>query len=221
MAFQSSVPRSIRRYKESDTARGTPPSGERWIYSKTTGLFMKSSAGIETALGVAGSAGQLELIENKEFAAHVTSYTFSGLNGDTDEMWFFMYRLVKDASGAQTTYFRPNGTTTNQRCRWFYTGSGGFVSNNLDTAGGLVLSPNGGAANETDSGYGYIHCKKDYLRSASYHAIESNTTDLFVVSYGWRWNETSTNITSMVLISTATNGIGAGSYLRLYRVKKS
>lgn len=197
-----------------------------WNASSARHGFLKKLSGTATEyMGGDGNwstpAGHLELIENKEFASHATSYTFSGLDGDTDQMWVFFYRMVKDASGAQTTYFRPNGTTTNQRSRWYYTGSGGFVSNNTDTAGGLVLSPNGGSANETDAGFGMIHCKKDFLRSARWFYNESNTTDLFVVSAGWRWNETSTNITSFDLLSTATNGIGAGSYLRLYRVRRT
>jgi len=161
-----------------------------------------------------------ELIENKEFSAHATSYDFSGLDGDAAEEYFFVYRLVKDASGAQNTYLRPNAITTNQRFRGRYTGAS--VGELNDTTGGILLSNNGGAANDVDTGVGWIHADKVVIRTGETSWTQATSAaELFRIMGGWVWNETSTNITSLRLISTATNGIGVNSYLRLYRLRKA
>lgn len=168
---------------------------------------------------IGGDPPMFELIENKEIGTHVTSYDFStGIDGDTDEEYYVVYRFVKDASGAQSCYLRPNAVTTNQRNRARYVGSSEGTLN--DTAGGILLSNNGGAAGDVDTGVIWIHADKAKIRTAeSSWTQAASGGDCFRIMVGWIWNETSTNITSWRWISTATNGIGVGSYMRIYRVR--
>lgn len=200
---------------------GNAATGSTAVVAGNT-FYVKGAGGWTQVAG--GGTNYFELMENKEFGSAATSYTFStSVSGDVDHQYYFQYRIVKGAAGAQTTYIRPNSLTTNQRFRARYVGSTEGTIN--DATGGILISNNGsgstGAA-EIDSGVIWIQAATGANRTAQLEWVQSTAgPDLFRIFGGWHWTDTSTNITSWTVISTLANNIGAGSYVRLYKVKKA
>lgn len=211
------------------TGTGSPAGSitapESTMYWDTSGddLYVNNDSSTGwTSIGGSGG-GALELIENKEFGSAATTYTFSTLNGDTDYQYYIQYRIVKGAAGAMTITVRPNGLTTNQRSRWSYVGSAG-TGTGTDT-NGLAIAFNGSGstgASEVDAGVAWIQAQTGANRSGEASVTEATGTEVFRIMVGWTWHTaTSTNITSLDITSSLANGIGAGSFVRLYRVKKT
>lgn len=162
----------------------------------------------------------LDLVENKDFAVAGTSYTFNNLDGDTDEVYLLVYRIIKNVVAFAQTSLRPNGITTNQQSydSWFGSFSG---TGNTTT---LLIQSNGTAAvGGVEAGHMWIHAKTGVSRSIS--GLRNlwdagGPTNLTSLIAG-RWTDTTTNITSLEVVCDQANGIGAGSYLRLYKLRKA
>lgn len=81
---------------ETDTDKSLTPDG---------------AGGAKWTAGVSG----MVLVERKEIVAAVTDVTFSGLDGDTDEVYKLIGRIVTTGIAVYTV--RPNNLTTNQAGR--------------------------------------------------------------------------------------------------------
>jgi hypothetical protein len=167
-----------------------------------------------------GAAGALALVENHDFAAAATSFTFSGLDGDTDEVYLLAYRIIKAGAGTMQVDLRPNGVTTGQETRNAYNGTGGAGNNNSTT---LRITENGSAnAGDIYSGWVWIDAKSGVIRTirASYSMALSGGGGVYFLEAAGAWSDTAANITSIDVVSTLATGIGIGSYLRLYKLQK-
>lgn len=164
----------------------------------------------------------LDLIENKDIAAPATSVTFAGLNGDTDEVYLLVYRLVKNTAAVMLTTLRPNGVTTNQRTTYNYSGwqGGGPVSGafNITT---MEIGANGGASGALEFGHLWITAKTGFARMGHGHWAQSDGADLLSIVNAMHWTDTAANIVSLDVVADQANGIGAGSYFRLFKLKKT
>lgn len=201
-----------------------PPSkGRLYVDRADEKVKLKGSTGVVTIIGPAaaggGGGGALQLVENHDFVAVATSYTFSGLSGDSDEVYFLVFRIVKAVAVAFKVVLRPNGITTNQLTKGTIdgTGSAGIAETTLQitTNGSLTTG---------DVSYGslWFDAKTGVRRTGRLNALhaESNGTSVYLEDAAMLWNETVTNITSIDVVCDQANGIGIGSYLRLYRLLK-
>src|SRR5512135_1493819 len=69
-----------------------------------------------------GTVSGLTLIERQVVTTSVTSVTFSGLNGDADGVYLLLLRLKAATASTAVISIQPNGVTTNQNSRlWFST----------------------------------------------------------------------------------------------------
>lgn len=176
-------------------------------------------------VGVSGfpsSGGALELIENFDFGGDATSHSFAGLDGDTEEVYLLVYKIIKAVAAATNVDLKPNGTATNQEMRAAYYGSGG--TGNLN-ATALRISSNGAAAvGWIDAGQAWIDAKTGTKRTVRANYLQSDPaagTNIYEIDAACVWNENATNITSIDVVCDQANGIKAGSYLRLYKLKKA
>lgn len=156
-----------------------------------------------------------DLLETKTLVANADSVTFSSLDGDTHQMYMLIGRVINNHGSVTASYSaRPNGATTNQSWQRLYAndttvaGSRGttpmLVAQAVSAGGSVFFSSVIWASKATSS--------RRYLLSQALFAgtIESLQTV-------GQWDETSTNITSLVFFSDQTDGVGTGSIIHLYR----
>jgi len=164
------------------------------------------------------SGGALQLIEDQTLSAPATTLTFSGLDGDDDEVYLLKYKIVKGVVATVLTTLRPNGATTNQASRRTY---GGTASGNVNTTD-IAIGGNGSAAtDDVEVGECWIDAKTGTKRSFHGQWSQINgagPTDLLWIISSSAWTDTAANITSLDVVSDQANGLGAGSYFRLYRL---
>lgn len=166
-----------------------------------------------------GAAAILDLVESHDFAAPATSFTFSGLDGDTHELYFLVFRFIKGVAAATNIDLRPNGVITNQEMRAAYYGTAGAGTL---TATAFRLSANGSAViGWADVGHAWIDAKTGTNRTGRVNYAQAGpTTDIYELDAALVWDEKVTNITSFDVVCDQANGIGAGSYVRLYKLNK-
>ena len=143
------------------------------------------------------------------------SITFSGLDGDTDKL-YVMQCFIKIGGPSATTYsvaFKPNNITTNQISFSRSTNSSATTINGYASSTWNIANASRGAEYFitinafTSNGY-------EKMFSAT-QAVYS--TALFVGDNYMFWNNTSTNLTSIVLAGSSTGVIDVGSEFHLYK----
>lgn len=164
--------------------------------------------------------------DSGELAAAVTSLTISGLNGNIDEEYRVIIRGVQGNSG--DIFIRLNGDSTiaNYGMQSLRGYGGGSIQSYRDAgvsyAGfNTVFSSAASSAGDIALSDTLIHAKSGYVRTALTRYMEwgNGTTINGVGIIGWAWNNTSDNITSMVIASSASSGLGVGT--RIILLKKS
>lgn len=166
-----------------------------------------------------GGSGALELLESHDFGADATSHTFSGLDGDTDEIYVIEYKLIKATSSSTHVSVEPNGLTTDQECRGQYFGTSGSGVLNGST---MQLFSNGSAGvGDVEAGCATFFAKSGVFRTMRADWTQSPVAGgVFGISMASVWGDDSTNITSLGLVADVSSGIKAGSYVSLYRVNR-
>lgn len=161
------------------------------------------------------------LVERKLVTVSSTTVTFSGLDGNTDEIYKFIFNF-KNGAGSQAVYqFRPNALATNQSVKQWDDSNGGASASDLRFA--VAAATSGEVAGDAVF---YAKCdpngqtvrRKYHSRTAESQA-GAGTNLLW--QFAGTWNETSTNITSIDITSSVASGIGNGSVIELWKVKGS
>lgn len=172
---------------------------------------------LSSTIGGGGGSGGLTLVEHKSITANSTDVTFSGLNGDTDGVYLLTGK-IKNVSGSLAGYFlQPNNATTNLDIVYSLVNGGGASQGNSAT--GYI----GGADNNTLFNFDLTLFARKVQNSIALnrtwiaHANNTQSASRAVTNTSGQWSETSTNITSLVVHSDQTNGIGDGSELWLYK----
>lgn len=174
-------------------------------------------------LNIKGSlnAGVDQLIYSSVVAANTTSVTISGLTGNTDVEYFLNIRYIGNGPAATTNriYLYPNGDTTAGHYGYIYLGGINTTpDSDFNTASAArltyVADPNNQAFTNV-----HIYAKTGNNRMwTSLHAadIDSSNTVMQVMAWTTIWNESVTEITSLVIQADQANGIKAGTSIELY-----
>lgn len=157
------------------------------------------------------------LVSEQIITTAVTSLTFSSLDSDTDGYYFL--ELSKDNSISCDWNLHVNGdtTVTNYYSQSLYitgTSVSGVRSNNSN----VIFS----GTSQTGS-YSTVFCNiLDNARFVytSYHGRNLGSTVPSLQNYSGNNTTAITNITSLTLTATSSNGIGIGSVIRLYKGKR-
>ena len=198
------------------TLAGRGSASGSGVYEQlTVGSGLSLTGTTLTASGGGGGTPGLELVEYKLVTANSTQQTFNSLDGNTDGQYKLKARL-KNNSGSTSVYsWRPNNVTTNQQFqRLLVTGT-----STPSASTGSVLAIH--ALNASVTGIAdydiYARANPNSVASGRFYAGFSYDTTPALKHYGGDWNDTSANITSIVINSDQTNGIGDGSELWLYK----
>ena len=153
--------------------------------------------------GSRSDLGELRLVERQAVSA-VASVTFSGLDGDADNVYKVLFRVT--GSAAQTFNLDPNALTTNQSTQRSQM-LNSAISGVEDTRQTIVATPAG------DVVHGEITYWADAARdrvggnfAGSADDASSQTENEWSVLH---WREATTNITSLVL--SASTGTFTGT----------
>jgi hypothetical protein len=176
-------------------------------------------------VNVSPATGSLILIEKKIVAAAVSDVTFTGLNGDSDSVYYLEIRIANN--GTVCLYeMEPNGSNAN--CSSFGTYAEAIATyNRTGYAANIVI----GRARDASSNYlaRIIFYASKSAGGANINrytfCMGSEVGNGFSRAYNYygRWNDNSTNLTSLEINDggAAGNQIGAGSELVLYKLKQS
>lgn len=159
------------------------------------------------------------LIEKKLVTADVTDVDFTGLDGDTDEIYRILGRIV--VVGLEDITLQPNNITTNQASRFLQSGGSGTSADLLlansedgfdrlrtfDATFWAKKNPNGVAVNRV------LHSFYTILAAATTQANSPGFN-------GAVWNETTTNVTSLRIHAATASGIKNGSTIALYKLRQ-
>ena len=168
-----------------------------------------------------GGSGALALIETQTITSAVQDVTFSGLDGDTDGVYFLLYEIV-NSNGSQTAYtIEPNGGTSGltSATNFWNSGGAGVVGSSSWAIGINDSNPSLTTGSLTINAGSTIH---SVGRLRTYHGQAFSNAGLSATASGGNnfagiWNDTSTNITSLVIHADHSSGIGDGSRLSLYK----
>lgn len=181
-------------------------------------VLTRDAASPGRAKWAASGAGSLELLEAHDFVADATGYTFAGLDGDVDEIYVLLYRLIKATSTATQVDVEPNGLTTNQESRGQYFGTAGTGVLNSTTM--RILSNGTAGIGDIEAGWAQLHAKTGTFRSMRADWTQAPVAGgVYGISMASVWADSVTNITSLGVIASVASGIKAGSYVDLYRLE--
>ncbi len=194
---------------------GSPAAG--FVKNDGSGNFIFGEPGG----GGPGSAAW-ELVEKKDIASAVTSITFSGLDGDTDEQYMMLYRIRTPGATTLAFTMRPNGITANQNTVIRTLSSSGTAATSVFPSLRIV----GGGTSIVKQWNGLLYFDAQTGTTAR-QFFAHNTIRISSTSMGFgglrsdevvgSWDDTTTNITSLDIVCDLTNGIGIGSQFSLYK----
>ena len=161
---------------------------------------------------------QQVVYDSGELTSSETSITISGLTGDIAEEYVLICRFLNDYDGTMEYGLRPNNDSGSNYGDQYIIASGGSASASIITPTYITLALNSNqnylAMCET-----YLKSKSGYVRTALTTQINSvtGTTVGEVASRGQSWNNIGDEITSLVVFSNQTDGIGVGSRVILLK----
>jgi hypothetical protein len=183
----------------------------------TAGQVLKMNTGATAPEWGTGSGGMWTLVERWEPTSSASTYTFSSLNGDTDRSYMLRINIV---AGTVTTggsvFVRPNNDSS--ASYWIMSLADSGSSSDTGKTGLEILYMTTDAAQtygtvsiDAKSGKRRIGMTNGFLR------ITSSATQRLGFS-GQVWDDTSTNITSLVFVGPETNCFAVGTVIELWKL---
>ena len=174
------------------------------------------ASGLPSWAAAAGGGGDLELVEKKTLGAAATTVTFSGLDGDTDGIYYLFFQF--DAANTFNGDIRPNGTTSNlsiQRSRV----SGSSYAGTRISSWQVVQA----AAGNHFWGAYRIGADKTGTLSRGIDGLTNRDSagSAILYTHAGNWSETSTNITSIDIVASVANSFSSGGKFWLYKLAQS
>lgn len=177
--------------------------------------------GRKNVLGLLNVDTWQKIYEN-ELSSSATSVTISGLDGNTEENYFLFVTLKNGYAGTVTYRLRLNNDSGSNYGYQNIQAEGSTGTANRATDSGIIL----GYATAQD----YMSQSTVNLFSKSgnnrlilvqrvYNLDETRTIGGIEVA-GWSWNNSGSNITSMVIVGSQTDSIAVGSVIELWAKKE-
>jgi hypothetical protein len=175
------------------------------------GAFAFDGSNFYQKVSTGNNDWRLIACQKQDLVANATTLTFSGLLGNRDGGYLLDYLILNASGGGPQLDIRPNNLATNQFMRRIYN------AGSTDTLAFLDLGT-GISAGEYTRGQLLLTSRAGQRRFASgrfQFGTGTAAPAATVVTEGL-WNETATEITSLVIVSSLANGLGAGSKFALY-----
>lgn len=166
----------------------------------------------------------MELVTRSAQGSTGQELTASGLAGDTDIEYFIRARIIIPSAGsANVLRLRPNGATSNLRSRYSANqapstaGTDAIIANLSSSFTGAPLSV-----------LWWIHCyaaktlngvtvQRGFWCRGQVIGEDTNTLGTYALESDITWDETATELTSLVFRSNDANGIEAGSEMLVFK----
>jgi hypothetical protein len=149
----------------------------------------------------------------------ITNLTFSGLDGDTDELYKVLIFAIANGTLAGMD-MRPNAdaTANNYRYQYLQASNNATTPGRADYSNGLILG-NANTSGDLLLTEATFYAKSGWRRVCRAHANSNvNATTLDIVEWTTYWKDTATNITSLLFEPTGgLNVIANGSRFILAR----
>jgi hypothetical protein len=173
-----------------------------------------------------GMTGGWELIRDETISKNTTSFTLSGLNGDSDILYLLLVHYRNPTGEGVCCDIRFNNDS-GKNYNGIVTYSDGSVvattvRNNRSELGFVgAIGTDSGSNLNIGWGSALIYAKSGTPRTVLIDVYEPTARLDFK---GWHWDNASDNITSMVLVANSAGrdipeGIGAGTRILLFRMK--
>jgi hypothetical protein len=157
-------------------------------------------------------------IYNTTLTEDATSLTISSLTGDTAKEYMLSARISNSYAGTSDYQIRPNNVSTAANYGYQYIlGSNAATGAARGTGTGFDLAPND--ASQVCFNNTIIQAKSGYVRTAitEYASRINGTTIDSVALFGQSWNNTTDEITSLVIAASQSGGLGSGTQITLYQ----
>jgi len=184
-----------------------------------------ATSGIKTGiLNVQGAVncGIMQKIYQTTLTEAATSVTISNLDGDTDTIYELRIRVINGNAG-DTIYTLTMNTDTGANYGYQYIrGINAAVSAGRNSASGMVTNAIDGGTTGRSFSKTLLYVKSGYIRTGISEYIDtvSGTTVTVLGLKGLVWNNTADNITSIVLTANQISGLGAGTVIELWALRK-
>ena len=156
------------------------------------------------------------LIEEKIISSPVNSVTFENLNGDLDEIYYLEAQLnTTNTSANDYVALLPNNITINQTSSHFWDWGGGVSRFNSNK---LILFGRYGQQSIKGTARLIFYSKTGTILRTSKSQQEAYVgTSIFIGVASSLWNDTTTNITSLVIKHTNDSARFTGT-IKLYKL---
>jgi len=143
-----------------------------------------------------------------------TSVTISSLDGNTDEEYRLIIRATNSNISDSNIGIRPNNDSGSNYGYQYLYGNDTTIGAARTTFNYFRL----GAYFYRNFSDTLIHAKSGYVRTAITTYLTKDESTIFIIgTFGQVWNNTADNITSVVIVSDATNGLGIGTVIELWK----
>lgn len=192
---------------------GVAPVNSVKIGQAVTAAGIITSVLEEKQIGPKTQSGQV-LIEEKTFASDATTFTFTGLSGDTSKVYKLVGRvLLPAAGGPHLLRIEPNAVTTAQSGAGFRDDGVGITR---FTAANMLLAQ--GDNGEVVNFEAIIHAEKTLNRVMD---CTFSTDEPATGKAGSRWAETVTELTNILVRGDGGSKLRTGSQLILYELQQT
>lgn len=160
------------------------------------------------------------IYDSGEMTSTASTVSITGLNGDADQEYYLIARIVCGLAGGSSYYIRPNNSsTTDTYGRQTLTGTLGTAAATRSTDKEELNFAYADDINHLTFSDVTFYVKSGYVRTAINNRADGidGTTVTTVGIYGHSWNETSANITSLVLLGDGAGCFNTGSRLILLK----
>jgi len=148
-----------------------------------------------------------------------TSVTISSLDGDTDVEYKLVTRLISGGASNGYTLRLNNDSGTNYGFQRLVGESTTVSANQYTARDAIYIDESLNNANDVSCSEFLIFAKSGYIRPVFRHLAGgiTGTTVTTLRGQGAVWSNTANNLTSLVIASLISSGLGVGSYIALYR----
>jgi hypothetical protein len=192
----------------------TLADGDLWTNSTTNALRARINGVSQTI-----TAPGWRFVSKTTVGSAVQTVTISSLDGNTDVVYMVIIRFKGTSGTSSRLDVRPNGVTTNLSGATAHSDGTTFTQAGI----GTEIPVMGSIVEATASIEVLIHCATGQIRTVASRYQGNNTGggSSFVGNAGGKWDETATNITSLVFRTASGSDINPGTEFVIYALRQS
>ena len=173
---------------------------------------------LRVSKGIARSTGDFTPA-TAPYGGKRTFYVCPSLDGNTDEEYRLLCRFQNDYNGSSNYLIRPNNDSGSNYGRQGMYGINATTGAYRNTAESNLFLSACDSLNSLAQLDTLIYAKSGYSRTFITTEVQTvaGTTITGVSMIGGVWNDTSSNITSLVVYCNQTNGFGVGTSIELWK----